>query len=848
MKPRILILGLLLTILACQVIPTPPALLNSTRVGATPQADPVTGSLETPTPLPAITSTPDDVQKIITPGELPPFPVSLYGTQPASLPDLRIPASIQDPAFNLPVSLENISNLEVADGLTNSQRATLGQNGFLVIRTADAQFSDIRNRVSLYRGQPYFLTSDAAVYAFHLSFSELWEALEKEYLHPRLTEATRLVLNEVLSYLPVIRDESLLKDARLAAAYLAVGLRLLDPQSQPVLDPEISRQVQLQIDQVMFAQDIQLPVLMPYFAEDFSAFHPVGHYFNDPALEDYYRGLTWFRRIGFKLSDRDPRFLPSKAPLIITMALRRASSGDGPAVQDWAVVNDTLAFLFGSGDDFGPRQYAMMMDQVYGSRLSILGISDELTWLNFQGLNQALPYSPAELPFSPLLLDLKRNRAWKFIGSRFTVDEIILQSLILDRNGSPASPPQFPSGLDLMAAFGSPAAVEALENMGAMDAEGFQPQLARIQTAVQNQSETHWNSSVFDAWLHTLSAQLAAKSGGFPHFMQNLAWDYKELNTALGSWLAQLHGAAVVSREPEIASRQVLPVSPPAPAFVEPNPAFFYQLANRSEWIVETLQSAGMVGAGPDIPFGLSSSYSSLLDLGDHFRKLGGIAEKELQGLPLDAEDYRIIQSPLGPVEGRALSGLVPGQQVVSQPQELPAIPMVSYIQADQENSLQVGMGFLNRIYVLVPLEGSLQIAQGGVFSYYEFPLPDEELMTDGRWRRVLLSTSNFKPPAWMNGLLSPEEGFPVEVTAFRSGDIYRITLEGGDLNIRDQPSIGSTVLSQLAIGTYVEIIDGPVQSQGFTWWKLRTDLSGEDHTEGWAVQNPAWYERAWGD
>jgi len=45
-----------------------------------------------------------------------------------------------------------------------------------------------------------------------------------------------------------------------------------------------------------------------------------------------------------------------------------------------------------------------------------------------------------------------------------------------------------------------------------------------------------------------------------------------------------------------------------------------------------------------------------------------------------------------------------------------------------------------------------------------------------------------------------------------------------------------------------VEIIDGPVQSQGFTWWMLRTDLSGEDHTEGWAVQNPAWYERAWGD
>lgn len=193
------------------------------------------------------------------------------------------------------------------------------------------------------------------------------------------------------------------------------------------------------------------------------------------------------------------------------------------------------------------------------------------------------------------------------------------------------------------------------------------------------------------------------------------------------------------------------------------------------------------------------------------------------------------------------MSGLVPGQQVTSQPQELPDIPVVSHIRVDQETSLQVGLGFLNRIYVLVPLEGKLQIAQGGVFSYYEYTLPEDELMTDGRWRRVLLGTSNFKPPTWMEGLLSPEDGFPVDVTAYRIGDIYRITLEGGDLNIRESPAIGSVVFKQLDIGDYMEIIDGPLLSQGFTWWKIRTGLVGDERIEGWAVQNPAWYERAWG-
>jgi hypothetical protein len=125
---------------------------------------------------------PPDIPKNVTPG-YPPFH-SQYYTQPPILPELLFPASIQDPAYDLPVSLENVSNLEVAAGLTNNQRATLGQYGFLVIHTGDNQFSDIRNGVSLYRGQPYFLTSDAAVYAFHLSFSEMWECWRRSTFTP----------------------------------------------------------------------------------------------------------------------------------------------------------------------------------------------------------------------------------------------------------------------------------------------------------------------------------------------------------------------------------------------------------------------------------------------------------------------------------------------------------------------------------------------------------------------------------------------------------------------------------------------------------------------------------------
>lgn len=848
MKPRILIPGLLLIILACQVIPTPPALLNATPPGVTPPAYPFPIAFNTPTAQFARTTTPDEIQQIVSPGVLQPFPDFLWNAPRPESPAVVIPSTIQDPAFNLPVLLTEVSNLAVADGLTNSQRATLARNGFLVIQSGEAQFSDIRNRVSLFRGQPYFLTSDAAIYAYQLCFDELLKALEVEYLSPKLAAATRLTLEEVLSYLPVIQDQYLLKDARLAAAYLAVGLRLLDPAAQPDLDPEIATQVQTQVEQILTAQEIQPLVLMPHLNEDFRVYHPTSQYFNNPESENFMRGLTWFRQIEFKLSDSDPRFTPSKAPLVITLALRRAGLQRVPAEQDWAAVNDTLNYIFGSGYDFDPRRYAAMMDQVYGPRVSILGIADEFNWLSFQGLIQAIPFSQSNYPFNPFLIESERNRSWRFLSNRVTTDEIIMQSLTAERIAKPSIQRPSPSGLDLMAAFGSPAAVEALEKTGAMDIPSFQQQLGSLQKSVQSLSQHQSNPTIFEAWMADLSAQLPARSGGYPHYMQNLSWDYKQLNTALGSWILRKHGTSLISREPEIAARQVLPASPAAPAFVEPDPLFFYHLADQAENLVAGLESIGLAGAPSDQPFDLSNASAGLLELAEHFRKLGAIAEKELQGIPLGQEDFNTIQSPLGAVERRALTGLVPGQQVMSQSQELPAVPMLSFIKVDQLNSLQTGLGFLNRVFVLVPLEGKLQIAQGGVFSYYEYFLPNEELMTDGRWRRVLSSTSNFKPPAWMDGLLSQEEGFPVDVTAFRIGDIYRIALEGGDLNIRESPSIGSQVFGQLDSGTFIEIIDGPVRSQGFTWWKLKTGLVGDQQVEGWAVQNPAWYVRAWGN
>jgi Bacterial SH3 domain len=72
----------------------------------------------------------------------------------------------------------------------------------------------------------------------------------------------------------------------------------------------------------------------------------------------------------------------------------------------------------------------------------------------------------------------------------------------------------------------------------------------------------------------------------------------------------------------------------------------------------------------------------------------------------------------------------------------------------------------------------------------------------------------------------------------FESGGIYQITAAGNNLNMRSSPSLRGAVLKKLNSGDTVTILEGPVQADGYTWWKMRT----ADGVEGWAVDVAGWY------
>ncbi len=135
-----------------------------------------------------------------------------------------------------------------------------------------------------------------------------------------------------------------------------------------------------------------------------------------------------------------------------------------------------------------------------------------------------------------------------------------------------------------------------------------------------------------------------------------------------------------------------------------------------------------------------------------------------------------------------------------------------------------------------------MQVAQGGVYSYYEVILPRAERMTDEEWISRLASANAPDLPPWASEFVL-DGGEPVEALGFHMGSAYAITEEGEGLNFRETPGMEGEVLKQLGVWEYIQVIGGPVETDGYTWWEF--NICGTE-VNGWVVEEPDWYARDW--
>lgn len=827
--------ALLAASLACQVIPTPPALQPTAINWLTPQANAT--ALQAPVATATIESA-GLAGEEPAPGDVQPFPTPALG----EFAGVEIPVWEMAPVlgdYSLPVDWNQVANPDVTNGLTNSQRGFLARNGFVAIHSQEAQFASLRQEVAAQNGQPFYLTTDAAYHALNQALGELTLALESEELRPRLRNLLGATLDEVVTYLPDTQGTSIEGDTWKATATLAVALRLLD--SEAALPPGIEAQVDAQVAQILKGGQGEASIF-PGWMEDFDAYLPVGHYAGSPELESYFRALTWLSRVSFPLDNRASGPAPSRAPLVLTLALREAKTEHGPAVDEWAAIDGVLAFMIGPALDVGPRETARLMDEIYGPGVTLLDLADDALWKDFLSFVQALPPPKNSSEFLKGAGAPPQEHNWRLLGDRFHLDETILTALIYEQVGAPDKRRELASGLDMMSVLGSAAAMQAGEQAGFSAYLNYPTQLKRLQSAAQAQSRQQWLNTVLGAWSYAFQPQLGVKGEAFPTYMRTPAWGYKDLNSALGSW-AELRRDAAYYPLPQA---ETLPAprsitSGPAPAYVEPNPPVFFRLAALAGTTSAGLKRRGMTGWRPAEAGSLSAALIELDDLGQQFKWLGAIAARELQGLPLTKEETWLIQSPLGPAEQRAYQ--FQNSSLAQAPwQSLPAMPVISSLPGKGERVQQVGVGLVDRLFVIIPMGDRLWVAQGGVYSYYEFAQESQARLKDDVWQRLLESTSPALPP-WMENFIFLD-GYPFGVLAFRIGDVYRVTPSGAGLNARSEPALGGEILRQLEPGNLVILIDGPVQADGLVWWKFNLDPNGATLLEGWMVESQEFYER----
>ena len=223
----------------------------------------------------------------------------------------------------------------------------------------------------------------------------------------------------------------------------------------------------------------------------------------------------------------------------------------------------------------------------------------------------------------------------------------------------------------------------------------------------------------------------------------------QDLQTGLGSYTELKHDTILYAKQAIVAEGEG-PPKPPAPPrhWVEPDPVAFGRLG-----VVVKL-----LGDGLDARNLLADEERALLaDVADMLARLRRLAENELGGRPISAEDNAwldgfgtrlealwVRSSDFDPATGQ------PGTT------DQDAALVSDIFTATRSGALEVATGRVDDIWVLVPNDdGKFQLARGGVHSFYEFYRPVDQRLTDEEWRSMLDAGEAPARPTWQEVFLA---------------------------------------------------------------------------------------------
>lgn len=135
------------------------------------------------------------------------------------------------------------------------------------------------------------------------------------------------------------------------------------------------------------------------------------------------------------------------------------------------------------------------------------------------------------------------------------------------------------------------------------------------------------------------------------------------------------------------------------------------------------------------------------------------------------------------------------------------------------------------------------QISMKEFQSYFE---PSEQPFFDIAWVHSDAPVGPFKPWAQLaepvyaptpqpSDMMITPTLIPTPPPLFHAGQTVRVqTIDGEILNLRAAPTRKSEIVVYIEDDTQLELLEGPVEAEGFYWWRVRLP----DGLEGWVVEN----------
>ncbi len=656
---------------------------------------------------------------------------------------------------------------------------------------------------------PVFVTTDSLLNAYHVLFEESIYRLELANSRklPGILDAIAKNLDPAHKALK--GDPKLLAAAhRRAAIFLGTARRLLDDKALPE-DADLRALVQKEAERITAGTANEKPAWLGppddgFTAIDYSRFKPRGFYAKTPALERYFRAVSWLQAIPFRL-DNDEELT---AILLLHRAFHDPASKEEPKGADfWR----TFGAFLGTGDEWDllaanrfPEEFSG--DGLFAVRREYRKAADGDSRAQ---INDQLRFAPT---------DGKPEIGFRFLPSFRLPDAVLFQRTMRGE----VEKHDFPTGLEVSAALGSSFARDAL-------AKDHPKVLKEIDAGRPLFKE----KSQYAQYLQCLAILLERTEPDAPAFLKEEAWKAKTCQTALASWAQMRHTWALQAKQ----GANSLSASRCDPGFVEPVPEFYGRMARLVEANCKALDKAGALAPTDWKELGraadeaqriverlrkekkgldsLSADEQALLaqfdpslnevfdapgqaskvkdplqslegvlhwyrlvgqgseherkvffemaGFEDNFRgnwtklaemchRLEVMAHKQLRQVPFSDEENEFLQH-----YGKELGHLMfyGGNSYYTPRDDAPRVIDV-FTNPSVKKHLSVGTGRARELWVLYPVKGVDVLCRGAVLPYYEFTR--SERLTDADWKALLDSPQRPRQPAWVQGVTIPEK------------------------------------------------------------------------------------------